>query len=193
MISRYCRVGFFTFIQSSLNSNKIKEDMSEHLSHYKKRLVITILILTAGLWHLIISFTNLTDYGTNFEFVRHVLSMDTIFPNSKVAYRSLPQSWIHHVCYWMIIILESTIAILLLVAGYRMNQNLKANGIDFENAKSKAYVGISLGMILWFLSFTVVGAEWFSMWQSTAWNATETAKSNLLIMIGIYVSLILVD
>lgn len=151
------------------------------------------MILVAGLWHLIISFTNITDYGTNFEFVRHVLSMDTIFPNSNVAYRSLSQTWIHHLCYWMIIVMESLIAVLLLLSGYGMYQAIKANGNDFENAKSKAYSGITLSMILWFLSFTVIGAEWFSMWQSTEWNATQTAKTNLLIMMGIYISLLLVD
>ena len=28
----------------------------------------------------LVTFDNLTDYGTNFEFVRHVLSMDTTSP-----------------------------------------------------------------------------------------------------------------
>jgi len=31
----------------------------------------------------------LTDYNTNFEFVRHVLSMDTIFPGNRLLYRRL--------------------------------------------------------------------------------------------------------
>ena len=38
---------------------------------------------------LLVAFDNLTDYGTNYLFVQHVLSMDTTFPGNALMYRSI--------------------------------------------------------------------------------------------------------
>ena len=43
------------------------------------RIAKTIMVACLALSALIVTFDNLTDYDTNFEFVRHVLSMDTTF------------------------------------------------------------------------------------------------------------------
>src|SRR5258708_28756778 len=40
-----------------------------------------------ALFAFVVTFDNITDYDTNFEFVRHVLSMDAIFPGSTLLYR----------------------------------------------------------------------------------------------------------
>ena len=74
--------------------------MNSHLyTSTPARLGICVLSLGLGLLHLIISFGNLTDYGTNFAFVQHVLSMDTIFPDSHVQYRAIHLPWMHHLFY----------------------------------------------------------------------------------------------
>lgn len=158
-----------------------------------RRLGLLVITLSAGLWHLIISFSNITDYWTNFEFVKHVLSMDTIFPNSKLNYRSISQPWVHHIFYWLIISLELIISFCFIKAFLKMLSSMKSSTDAFGEAKSSAFIGVAFGMILWFLSFTIIGAEWFGMWQSTQWNATATAKSNLLIMMGVYFLLLVVD
>lgn len=40
----------------------------------------------------LVVFGNATDYATNFEFVRHVLLMDTIFPSATIRYRAIIDS-----------------------------------------------------------------------------------------------------
>ncbi len=46
-------------------------------------------------------------------------------------------------------------------------------------------------MLLWFTGFISIGGEWFLMWQSTQWNATQAAFRifvNLSIIL-VYVSM----
>ena len=47
-------------------------------------------------------------------------------------------------------------------------------------------------MALWLLAFTVVGGEWFSMWQSAVWNATDTARAQVVILLLVYLLLVTV-
>ena len=47
-------------------------------------------------------FGNVTDYAINFTFVQHVLSMDTIFPNSTIRYRAITTPALHHAAYAII-------------------------------------------------------------------------------------------
>jgi len=151
------------------------------------RLPLFLLMLGWGLLHLLVTFGNLTDYGTNFEFVRHVLSMDTIFPNSTVGYRAITIPWVHHLFYAFIILLESLIAVFGLIAAYRFMQHLSSNTETFSKQKKSAYIALALGVLLWFISFSIVGAEWFSMWQSADWNAVDTANRLLIIDAILYV------
>lgn len=151
------------------------------------RLPLFLLMLGWGLLHLLVTFGNLTDYGTNFEFVKHVLSMDTIFPNSTVGYRAITISWVHHLFYAFIILLESLIAVFGLIAAFRFIKHLSSDTETFTQQKKPAYIALALGVLLWFISFSIVGAEWFSMWQSADWNAVDTANRLLIIDAVIYV------
>ena len=55
----------------------------------------------------LVAFDNITDYGTNFVFVQHVLSMDTIFPSSTIGYRAITSPALHHAAYALIIAAEA--------------------------------------------------------------------------------------
>jgi predicted small integral membrane protein len=44
------------------------------------RLVKTVMVASPALFALLVAFDDLVDYGSNYEFVRHTLSMDTTFP-----------------------------------------------------------------------------------------------------------------
>ena len=41
-------------------------------------------VAAIALFATLVAFGNLTDYNTNFVFVEHVMSMDTIFPFSTI-------------------------------------------------------------------------------------------------------------
>src|SRR5215211_6759756 len=62
---------FTTFAKASWHASKI------------------VLVGAIALFASLVAFGNLTDYNTNFVFVQHVLSMDTVFPFSTIKYRAI--------------------------------------------------------------------------------------------------------
>jgi predicted small integral membrane protein len=158
-----------------------------------KRSGIFFAVLGCGLLTLIIAFSNLTDYSTNFEFVKHVLSMDSIFENSSVKYRSITNNTIHHFAYLFIITLELSMAYFFITSAIQLYLQRKNSKEQFNLAKKNAYIGVSLGILLWFIGFTVVGGEWFSMWQSNDWNGLAPADRIISFIMLTYLALVVVD
>lgn len=136
---------------------------------------------------LLVAFNNLTDYGSNYQFVRHVLSMDTTFGGNALLYRAVdaPLAW--HLSYAIIIALEAATGLVLLAATLSMLRALRAEAMVFERAKTLVHAGVALGFLLWFGGFLVIGGEWFVMWQSRIWNGQEPAFRFFLTMIAVLV------
>ena len=63
------------------------------------RLAKILMVASIALFATLVAFGNLTDYGVNYTFVQHVLSMDTIFPFSTIGYRAITNSTLHHAAY----------------------------------------------------------------------------------------------
>ncbi len=158
-----------------------------------KRLALFIAVAGSGLMTFLIAFSNITDYATNFEFVKHVLSMDTIFENSTVKYRSITHDGFHHAAYIFIIAFETAMAYFFITSTIQMYLQLKGDKEKFNSSKKNAYVGICLGLVLWFVGFTVIGGEWFSMWQSADWNGLDPADRITTFFMLTYLALVVVD
>lgn len=163
------------------------------MAQVHRRLALFVAVAGSGLLTLLIAFSNITDYATNFEFVKHVLSMDTIFENSTVKYRSVTADGLHHAAYVFIIILETAMAYFFITASIQMYLQLKNEKDQFNAAKKNAYIAIALGLLLWFIGFTVVGGEWFSMWQSTDWNGLDPADRITTFFMLTYLALVVVE
>lgn len=128
-----------------------------------------VLVWSVALFATLVGFNNLTDYGSNYGFVFHVLKMDTTFPDNNLMWRAIESPFIHHTAYILIISVEAIVALLCWVGGWRLLRAVK--GADnFNEAKDIAILGLTLGMPLWFTGFITVGGEWFVMWQSKIWN-----------------------
>jgi predicted small integral membrane protein len=123
----------------------------------------------------LVSFGNITDYGSNFAFVQHVLRMDTVFPDSAIRYRAMQLPALHHIAYGAIIFLETVIAVLCGVGGVVMLRNLRAPAVRFNRNKHVAMAGLALGFLLWQVGFMSIGGEWFGMWMSSQWNGVGSA------------------
>src|ERR1700744_5647772 len=54
-----------------------------------------IMMIGLGLFGLIVALDNVIDYGTNFAFVQHVLSMDTTFPGNALTWRAITSPPLH--------------------------------------------------------------------------------------------------
>lgn len=133
-------------------------------------------VLAAGLFCLLVGYNNIVDYDSNYAFVQHVLTMDTTFPDNAVrADRALSDPRIHQAAYTLIIVAELMIGLICLAGAARLARELRAPPERFNAAKQTAVLGLSAGMLFWFVGFMVVGGEWFQMWQSEVWNGQQAA------------------
>lgn len=128
-----------------------------------------------ALFAALVAFNNLTDYGSNFAFVHHVLAMDTIFAGSQARWRAIDAPAMWHAAYAFIIALEAVTALLLARGALAMWRTRRASAAQFTRAKQTAIAGALVGFLLWFVGFMVVGGEWFLMWQSREWNGQDSA------------------
>jgi predicted small integral membrane protein len=133
------------------------------------------LTLSLGLFALLVGVDNILDYGTNFAFVQHVLSMDTTFPNNNLMGRAITTDWVHHAAYWLIIASEIAVGVLCLAGAWRLFAARHLPAPEFNDAKALAIAGLAAGFALYFFGFLVVGGEWFQMWQSQTWNGQQGA------------------
>ncbi len=139
------------------------------------RVVQLVLTGSIALFALITGWNNLMDYDSNWQFVRHVLSMDTAFPHTTLTSRAITSPPAHEAAYWLIIAAELGTGLLTTCGFFTMAKHFRDAGPRFENAKAPAVLGIALGLLLWFTGFFVVAGEWFAMWQSSQWNGRPSA------------------
>lgn len=140
-------------------------------------------VAAAALFLLIVVLNNAVfDYASNYAFVQHVLSMDTLFSGEGQAWRALRDPtpddgswWFYHGFYWTIIVWEALAAGLLVAGALKLCRARHAPAAAFQEAKSLAALGLVVSMLQWFVAFITVGGEWFLMWQSSTWNGQDAA------------------
>lgn len=132
----------------------------------------------------IVATNNILDYDSNYQFVKHVLLMDTTFPGNNLMWRSISSPAVYTIFYISIIVWELSIAVILWLGAYRLLKMIKRGANAFNPVKETAVIGLTLSLLLWFTAFITVGGEWFLMWQSTEWNG-ESAALQYFIVSGI--------
>lgn len=140
------------------------------------------LVASCALYMGLVVFNNLADYGSNYQFVQHVLAMDTTFPGNAGMWRAFNSPIVHHVFYASIILWEAATAVLLTLGAARMWAARRAAAGRWHGARSYANAGLTLGLLIWLLAFLTVGGEWFLMWQSSTWNGLTTAGRMFTVM-----------
>jgi predicted small integral membrane protein len=154
---------------------------------------IAKIIMIAGLaaFALIVASDNVVDYGSNYEFVKHVLSMDTTFAGNALKYRAIDDETMWHAVYALIIAVEAITGLLLAFGAVALLRRLRSSAAIFNRTKVWAAAGLTVGFGLWFIGFLVIAGEYFAMWQSKVWNGQEAAFRITAVILGvlIYVSL----
>lgn len=130
---------------------------------------------------LLVTFNNVTDYGGNLPFVRHVLTMDTTFRSPSTAWRAIPSAALHHVLYVTIILWESLSTLLCAAGTVRFARVLFGDRSAVRAATAPAVLGLACSNVLWLGGFLGIGGEWFLMWQSSAWNGQQAATRMFLV------------
>ena len=115
----------------------------------------SVLLLAAYL--SLAAFGNLTDYDSNFDFVAHVMSMDTTFEGNRGMWRAVESPVLHHVSFVSIIAAQAAASLLCWVGGVRLAFRLDS-AEDFHRAKGAAIAGVGLSLLIWFGAFLVIGS-----------------------------------
>ncbi len=153
------------------------------------RLAKVLLVLAVALFYSFVVLNNTTDYNSNFQFVRHVMMMDSTFPGNRGMWRAVNSPALHTAFYLSIIAWETVTMILCWVGGIALARALRASSSAFNAAKRVAIAGLTLSLLMWLVAFLSVGAEWFLMWQSKTWNGQDAAF-RMFTVVGIVLLLV---
>jgi predicted small integral membrane protein len=134
-----------------------------------------LLLAAMAFFFTLVAFNNLTDFDSNYQFVRHVLMMDSTFPGNHGMWRAIHAPWIHIAFYLGIIAWEIANALLSWWGSIALFLTLRSPQTDFQRAKQVGTLALTSGMLQWFVAFLCIGAEWFLMWQSKLWNGQDAA------------------
>ncbi|QMV19473.1 DUF2165 family protein [Granulicella sp. 5B5] len=139
------------------------------------RLAKVLLLAAMAFFFTLVVLNNTTDFDSNYQFVRHVLMMDSTFPGNHGMWRAVSAPWVHLAFYCSIIAWETLNAVLCWWGAVSLLRALRAPVVEFQRAKRVGIAALTAGMLLWFVAFLSVGAEWFLMWQSKLWNGQDAA------------------
>lgn len=147
-----------------------------------------VFVFVNALYIFLVALGNITDYGTNFAFVQHVLSMDTTNfgqpagqgLDPEVMWRAIDNPVLWNLGYIGVILIESLAAIILIIAFVDFMRAI-FGAASFARARRWASLGLVLIVLLFAGGFIAVGGEWFQMWRSTEWNGLDPAIRNAML------------
>src|SRR5262245_45271137 len=84
------------------------------------RVMKAVLVASIGVWAALVAYGNIVDYGGNWAFVQHVLSMDTVFADNPLKSRAITDPTLQRIAYALIIATEWCIAALCLYGAWRL-------------------------------------------------------------------------
>lgn len=147
------------------------------------RYIQIAMVASIALFFSLVAFNNLTAFQANWQFVQHVLSMDTTFQDGVLMKRAITNPLIQKAAYFLIILWQAITALICWLGCLILFRNIKEHPTQFHEAKKWAFIGLFFGFLLYMVGFIILGGEWFSMWQSKVWNGQAAA--------GLFLSLIL--
>lgn len=139
------------------------------------RICKMLLLAATAFFFTLVVFNNTTDFDSNYQFVRHVLMMDSTFPGNRGMWRAIRSPGLQLAFYLGIIAWELMNAVLCWWGTIALARAFNTPGRQFQRAKRIGIVGLTAGLLQWFVAFLSVGAEWFLMWQSKTWNGQDAA------------------
>jgi predicted small integral membrane protein len=134
-----------------------------------------VLLAGVALFFTLVVFNNTTDFDSNYQFVRHVLMMDTTFPGNRGLWRAIDAPALHLAFYIGIIGWEALNMVLGWAGAIALFRARRGSVPTFTAAKRFGTIAWTAGLLLWMAAFIIVGGEWFLMWQSRTWNGQDAA------------------
>lgn len=135
-----------------------------------------ILMAFVSFFGLLVLYSNIIDYSTNYEYIGHILSMDTTRENLNISYRAITSPILHHRVYWIIITLEVMYTAYCLLGTYQLFKHRHGSIDAFHEAKKLSIIGLLIAIFVYYVCMQVIGVEWFDMDESQVWNAKDWAR-----------------
>ncbi|MFI2207618.1 DUF2165 domain-containing protein [Streptomyces sp. NPDC020192] len=146
--------------------------------HSSLSLAAGVLTGILALYIALVALGNITDFGTNQQFVRHVLAMDTTFKDDNLMWRAITSKGLQDTAYVAIIVWETVAAVVLIWGTYLWARR------HTDLARRISTYGLLMLLLLFGAGFIAIGGEWFSMWQSKTWNGLEAA-TRIIVLTGV--------
>lgn len=147
------------------------------------RLSKVALIAATALFLTLIVMNHLTDYHASFQFIKNILSMNSVYLYNQNSWRSITSPVLQHLIYGGMTLWEVLAALLCWGGVYQTWQKL--NHITFHQAKFLAIMGLTLSLLIWMFAF--IGGQWFLMWQSELWNVQDVVFQRLMLTVAILI------
>jgi len=125
------------------------------------RVAKMLLVFAVALFYAFVVFNNTTDYDSNYQFVRHVMMMDSTFPGNHGMWRAINTPVLHTAFYVVIIAWEALAMLLCFGGGVKLAGTLRGTAAAFQSAKGVAIIGLTVCLLPWLVAFLSVGGEWF--------------------------------
>lgn len=175
---------FFAALASRHETRQCKE------AQMITRLSKILLVAGIGLFYTFVVFDNLTDFGSNYQFVRQVMMMDSTFPGNHGMWRAISSPGMHLAFYWMLIAWEFVSMVLAWWGAAALANASRRPAAEFQKGKRIAILALTVSLLMWLVAFLEIGGEWFLMWQSRTWNGQQEAF-RMFVIIGVVLLLLL--
>ena len=147
---------------------------------YAQQMFKSLLALSIALFGLLVASGNVLDYGSNWQFVQHVLSMDSMAPwfnGQALQERAITSIPFQKAAYALIIFGEFIFGLLCARGGGLMLYGtFAAQPERFTHGKAVFTLGCIPALLVWYTGFAVIGGEYFAMWANQ-WNGQMKAYS----------------
>src|ERR1700761_6143158 len=95
----------------------------------------TLLVFGVALFYVFVVLNNTTDFDSNYQFVRHVLMMDSTFPHNQGMWRAIDAGGVHKAFYFSVIGWEMLTMVLCWWGAFGLLKKLRKPAAEFEAAK----------------------------------------------------------
>lgn len=116
-----------------------------------------LLVFAVAVFYSLLVLNNTTDYDSNYQFVRHVLMMDSTFPNNRGMWRALNSPAWHTSFYLSIIAWEIVTMILCWWGGVNLARSLRGTSQAFNQSKRVAIAALTCAILMWLVAFLSIG------------------------------------
>jgi predicted small integral membrane protein len=155
------------------------------------RLAKTALVLMTALQGWILALSNTFSFqGVVVREVTRTLSMEATWQVPEHMWRATDSPFMIYAASFLIVGLEFAMAVLCTLGALQMWRARGGDAASFDSAKMLSLLGFFCGVVLFYGVFTVVGGNFYEMWQGAPRAVLDTAfrHGTFILLIMLFVA-----